>query len=331
MGSPERGFGEGPAPSERLSEILFAPVPQLFGNIAVVESNIQAVRACRLFALGLSPFVVIVGPSGFGKSHLLKATANQIDHSGGLPVLDAAEWSAKPVRSDRGEPLILDNGQDAASQTKLRQNLRLGLERRVRSGRPTLLSFTSHMPTKYAKSMLPLAKDWVVAPIESPDAEDRSLILAQLFQSEGLPASPQLVRLLAQRQKCSGSAYVGLVKRLKLTKSNWSLPSDLLAACGVMNPYFSDESGWDLREAIARVTHEQRGLLPRNRAKDLALYLMLRVAGLSEASVSQFYNISSAEAFRRAKSFEKTLPLTEIERTAVDRISGEIIHFLLQD
>ncbi len=316
---------------ERLSDVLFEREPKQFGNIAVVESNIQAVRACRLFVLGHGKFTAIVGPSGYGKSHLLEAVAQLLPHEAKTTVREAADWSLKNQKSEGSEPLILDNIQDAACQSKLRQNLRLGLDRRVKSGRRTLVSMTSQMPAKFARSLLPASKDWVVAQIQTPSLEDRTLIISQICQTEHLLVSPLLVRLLASRVKCSGRSYVGIVKRLKLTTRDWSDPAQTLFACGIINPFLSDDSGWDLREAIARVSFENRGMLPRNRAKDLALYLMLKVAQLSESSVSVFYNMTASEAFLRANSFAKTLPDTPFEREAASRIAVEVVEFLLQE
>lgn len=317
--------------SDRITTVLFEKTSGLFGSIAIVESNIQSVRACELFSRGQSPFVAVIGPSGVGKSTLLRTAAKRLIGADPVSVQDASTWGTGRPRREKGEPLVLDNLQDAAAQAKIRQNLRIGLERRVKMKRPTLVSITSNLPVEFARAILPSSKDWLVTHIQKPTFEDRKVIIRQLFEFHSLPASRSLVQLMAKQDHWSGPTYIGILSRLQLAKRDWSLESDALAGCGVFNPFLSDESGWDLREAIARVTHERRGRIPRNRAKDLALYLMLHVAGLSEASVSQFYNIAPAEAFRRAAAFAKTLPQTEVEQAAVTRISREIIDFLLQE
>ena len=64
--------------SQPISEVLLNPRPRGFDTLAVVPSNVRAVESGLLFANGLLAHVAVVGPSGWGKSHLLEAVANHI-------------------------------------------------------------------------------------------------------------------------------------------------------------------------------------------------------------------------------------------------------------
>src|SRR5688572_30068178 len=99
----------------RLSEILFEAPFRSFGTLAALPSNVRAIESGLLFASGIHPFVAVVGPSGWGKSHLLHAVATRLGEDECLPpeVLSAQDWIAGGMRSDSGRALLLDNVQDA--------------------------------------------------------------------------------------------------------------------------------------------------------------------------------------------------------------------------
>ena len=61
--------------SPRLSDVLFPNVARNFSTIAGVPSNIQAVETGLMFANANTNFVALVGPSGWGKTHLMEAIA----------------------------------------------------------------------------------------------------------------------------------------------------------------------------------------------------------------------------------------------------------------
>lgn len=315
----------------KISDILFEKPRREFGSLAIVASNVQASEAVRLFTLGHHQFAALVGPSGWGKTHLLEAAAVNCAFQPQPRVVAAADWAKQGARGEGPGPLILDNVQDAAVLARLRQPLRIGLERRVRSGRQTLLSITSTMPARLVKALLPSAKDWVIAHIDAPTSNERVLIIEKTAAVNDVALSSEIVQIMARRLGGNGRTLEGAVKRLKLDGSDWSSPELALRACGLLDPYFSANSGWDLREAIARVAHENRGIVPKNRIKDLCLYLMLHRAQLNEASAAQFFNIEPCDAFQRAARFAKTIDQVEWELSAVSRITRETVAFLLQE
>lgn len=314
----------------RLSDVLFERPIRTFGPIAAVASNIQATEEARLFSLGLHSLAAVIGPSGWGKTHLLEAVASQCADGFNAKVRSAPQWAQGGAAAERSEPLILDNVQDAASVAKLRQSLRIGLERRVRAGKRTFLSVHSSMSVREVRSLLPSSKDWIIVQIGVPTTAERSVIVSQICRRHEVHLGPDVNQLIAQRLEGNGSTLVGAIKRLRLHSQDWEGSFAALLACGILDPYFASSSGWDLREAIAKVAHEQKGIIPRNRVKDLCLYIMLHVAQLNEAAAAQFFRIEPSEAFQRASSFARTVSQTEWESDAVQRIVSETVRFLLQ-
>ena len=65
------------ASDNKLSNVLFERRVATFNSLAALPSNVEAIEAALMFSAGLNPFVAIVGPSGWGKSHLLGATSSR--------------------------------------------------------------------------------------------------------------------------------------------------------------------------------------------------------------------------------------------------------------
>src|SRR5436305_2223096 len=115
-----------------------------FGSFMCLPSNMHALESARLFSNRSASFVALVGPSGWGKTHLLRASSDALrpEFLRSVGVSEASDYAVNPSRPDVHAPLLLDNVQGALDRSRARLQLRLALERRVRSGRPTLLSFT---------------------------------------------------------------------------------------------------------------------------------------------------------------------------------------------
>jgi energy-coupling factor transporter ATP-binding protein EcfA2 len=278
---------------------------QNFDSFAVFTSNAQAVECAHLFAAGGAPFVAFVGPSGCGKSHILKATSHRMksEFLSDVNVIDASCW-ALGRRRDGGSPLILDNVQEAVHQSRVNIQLGLALQRRVRSGRPTLLSFTAPKNSRTIKGFLPNSKDWVVCSVKPPEAAERQQLVKLWAKSEGLVLSESLAWLLSHRMKGNSPALLGALKRLRLYQSQWTDPSMTLRACGMLNMFFADDSGWDLREHLFvsanEYCHNHSQLCP----KDLAIFALRRLGDISEVEVARFFEIEPAAAHAIAIQFE---------------------------
>lgn len=315
----------------RLSSVLLHAEGKSFDSIVTLPSNVQAVESSLLFATGRLPFVALLGPSGWGKSHLLHAAATGcavVDRTARPAVLSAKEWAAAAYHLDPSLPLILDDVQDALEQHKIRLQMRLVLERRVRAGLPVLLAFAMTKPTRAMKSFLPAYHTaWVTATIDTPPAGDRQRVVAAIAKAEGLALSDSLVRILARKLPGDGRTFEGALKRLRLAQPRWLDAAAVLRALGVLNPYFADHSNWDLRESVLDTVY-RRCRTEWNR--DLSLFLMLHVAHLPEADVASFMDMEPGAAFARANQFRKLHESSEDVRlqtrrcieTIVDGIGG---------
>jgi chromosomal replication initiation ATPase DnaA len=315
------------AKSPRLSQVLFDFPNRNFGSFAVLPSNVQAIDSALLFSTGLHPLVAIVGPSGWGKSHLLEAVATRLAMDGqAVPqVLMATEWALGTVRSEPSYPLLLDNAQDALEQSRTRQAMRLGLERRVRAGRPTLLCFTASKPSRLIRGLLPHPRNWSIATIGFPEPMERVLVIEQMSRVEGLHLSQQLIKIIGFRMHGNGRTLTGALKRLKLFGSHWTEPAATLRACGVLNPFLSDSSDWDLGEVMVKGAAKME---PSKLGQDIALYLMLRQAGLSELDVARYFGIEPREAYTRATNFEKDFRESAELRSSVQRVIDRVLQDL---
>lgn len=287
-----------------MSTVLLHSEGKSFDSIVTLPSNVQAVESSLLFATGRLSFVAIVGPSGWGKTHLLHASATAcaaVDRTPRPVIISAKEWLSAAYRLDPLLPLIIDDAQDALDNHKIRLQLRLALERRVRAGRPVMIAFSGVRPNRATKALLPgYHTAWVTATIEPPATADRQRVVAAMAKAEGLALAETLVKILSRKLPGDGRTFEGALKRLRLADVRWLDSSAVLRALGVLNPYFADQSGWDLREAIWDPIN-RRCCTDWNR--DLALYLMLSVALLPESEVAAYMEIDPGAAFSRAKRF----------------------------
>ncbi|MBI1756001.1 MAG: hypothetical protein HYR64_02725 [Fimbriimonas ginsengisoli] len=294
-------------PRVLLSEVLFSTPDRNFGTLAALPSNVQTIESALLFSTGHLQFLAIVGPSGWGKTHLLEAVAARVrrDLGVGPTVESAMEWVCAGGKAETPGPLILDNVQDLLDGPRTRMTLRVILERRLRAARPTLLAFTAAKPTRPVRHLLPNLREWMLATMPAPDPTERALVIDRIATGEGLRLSPVLVRLMATRMKGNGRTLAGALKRLRLQGVDWMDDFQVLRACGTLDPFFADSSDWDLVEAVVRTL--DRAIAP-NADLDrggLALHLLLHGAALNESHVARRFGIEPAKAYAAAARFER--------------------------
>lgn len=304
-----------------------------FSSLAGIPSNVDAVEAALTFAGGDSPFAALIGPSGWGKTHLMEAVAAHVSREEGriVPIHSAVEWMAAPQGMEQEHPLLLDNVQDALVRPKVRQNIRAALERRVRLSLPTMLSFTATRPTRPLKSLLPSCQDWVVANIKAPDPRERLVVIAQISAAEGVAISQGLARLLAYKMRGNGRTLVGALKRLRLYGPVWLDSRATLKACGILDPFFADNSAWDLKEQIFRISQQQEFRSGPASTADMAIFTMLREACLSEADIARFIGIGPSEVYQRSARFEEQASLSEDIRSELNTFIEWIVDSLLRE
>ena len=319
--------------SRKLSELLMSPKNRSFASLAALPSNVEAIEASLLFCAGYNPLVAIVGPSGWGKSHLLHAISYRLslEAAGASDPLTVQEYLAAGARMEAGKALLLDDVQEVMGKPRQRLALRVALERRVRAARPVMLAFTYAKPTRQLKTFLPCSRDWTVLTIGEPQPAERVLLLNQMSAAEGLTLSPRLVRILAERMHGNGRTLAGALKRLRLSGASWVDATDTLRALGLLDPFFADNSSWDLRLKMLRIAEAARVQFARTPPTDLALYTMLHVAELSEADVARSAGINPGEAYQRASRFAKTCERCDTTRGQVRQYVELVVDSLIKD
>lgn len=316
----------------RLSQVLFQRHPHRFHSFAVLESNILAVESGLLFTNKVHNLVALVGPSGWGKTHLLDAIAHKLVEEGSNPVIaSATDWALGSSRIDPLETLLLDNAHEGFALTRVRQAMRIGLERRVRSEKPTVISFTNGLTSRQLRSFLPSGRHWRIAPIEPPTSSERVLVVEQIARGEGLALNALLVKMIAARVRGNGRTLVGVVKRLKLDGSDWTESDALVRSCGAIMPFVSDGNGWDPRDSLYKAVEVSTFSMPKKDSDSFAIYVMLRIARLSEALVAGYFAIDPAEAYSRASAFANSLENSTKSQLILKKILTDATDRLIYD
>ncbi|MFQ3587707.1 MAG: hypothetical protein SNJ76_08610 [Fimbriimonadaceae bacterium] len=313
----------------KLSDVLFSSRAAGFDTFAVLPSNVAAVESSLLFANGLQTFVALVGPTGWGKSHLLEASMAHMlgrDRRAGWEIVSAVDWVSRVRPKMSSSPMVLDNVQDVLGRTRLRLQLRIMLERRVRAGWPTLLAFTAARATRSMRNLLPWAREWQMACVETPSPTERAIVLQRMAQTEGLVLADSLTRVLSHRLDATGHSYLGALKRLKLLQSRWLDSCSVLRALGVLSPYFVSDADWDLRDEVAAAIGELRAedFSEESRAS-LAVYVMHRLAMINEAEVAEFMGMAPGQVYSRTAGFEKRMRSCAATAAAANRLVERLV------
>lgn len=317
----------------KLSEVLFEKKEHSFASLAALPSNVEAIEAALLFSAGMNRLVTVVGPSGWGKTHLMRAVAYRLSLDGGpfIEPASAQEYLASPHRFDSTAPLILDDVQDTLGRARQRLALRFALERRIRAGRPTILSFTAPKPTRQIRAFLPSARDWRISTMGAPAAAERVLLLNQMSAAESLALSPRLVKVLADQMHGNGRTLSGALKRLRLSGSTWLDTGGTLRALGLLEPFFADNSGWDLKMRILRIAEASRAQFGKVNPLDLAIYTMIREAGLAESDVARSTELTNADVYQRTVRFQKQLETCDVSRSNVRQFVELVVGSLAKE
>ena len=89
--------------------------------------------------------------------------------------------------------------------------------------------------------------------------------------------------------------------------------------------FFRDNSDWDLRETVFNACR------PGALGMDLAMYLMLREAALSEAHVAQFFGVQPSVAYQRATALSAAIAKMPELREEAAATSARAVHSLFCD
>ena len=312
--------------SARLSRVLGQTPRGGFQTLAALPGNIKAIEAALQFAHSVQPFVVVVGPPGWGKTHLMVSTREAMSARGSEPeITSALDWIMNPARFDSNAPLLLDDVQDVLRHPRARHQFRLALERRIRSRRPTMICFNGHRISHTLRAFLPLSREWTVALISEPSSDERELVVRQIASSEGMLLSKAIVRLIARHLHGNGRSVSGALQRLKLYRDDWSAADDVCPACGILMPYLLCDDGWDPRdevhEAVSRVVSDPDTVI------DVSAYVLWQLVGLTEGDVATFLKIGPSSVYNRSNQVKRRLSEEEFAAVFADCKSAVLQNF----
>jgi hypothetical protein len=291
----------------KLSELMLPKCTSGFATVAPLPCNVRAVEAALLFATGHARFVMIYGPSGHGKTQILRATESyiQLQNRRRVEIMSSEQFLKIQSRIDSQTAILIDDCQLLFNRPKQRLAFRLALERRVRAGRPTLLSFGYKGQERALHSSLPNPRIWMKEEISEPCETQRFLLIQHLAKSENMNLSPLLMQIMAKKLLGSGRAIQGALHRLKLIQPDWHENTQVLRACGTLDPFFADNPAWDLRHQIYRTAQESVSIFPVVNSEELACYTMLKTAALCEDSVARYLEDDSSLSYTKATKFAK--------------------------
>lgn len=297
-----------PMSGQRLSDVLLAETCPSFRSYALLPCNVEALTACMDFAFGLTKFVVLVGPSGWGKSHLLQAVAEQVESASGLPatIMTARDWLRSNLRDDPRGVLIIDDLQEALADLRTRQLVRHRLERRLHHRYPTLVSLTSEKGSAPADFWL-RSKGWNVVKITRPTATEREEVVRHVASVERVDLGGPTVRLIARHLHGNGRSISGALRRLKMVKDGWQRVEDACQASGVLMPYLIGEEGWDPRDEIYDAVRRALPDSPIATVREMCAYFLTEYAALSEDDTANFLKVTPTQVYQKRRKVKTLL------------------------
>jgi Bacterial dnaA protein len=296
-----------PVKQARLSGLVMPAEETGFKVVAPLHTNVRAIEAALLFATNHHPFVAISGPAGCGKTLLLKAASQYIKTHGDTCVeyMTAEQFLKLEGRIGLEKIIIIDDCQDVFGKPKQYLRLRLALDRRVRGNRPTLVAFSCPGRDRRINNLLPAPRKWCLETISEPSLVGRISLVNHLAKKERINLSPVFTKIIGAKLLGNGRVIAGALQRLKLEKSDWTDSCQILRGCGLLDPYFADNSNWDLRHRIIRVSNDVASKDHRLEVDELSCFLMIHVAGLCEASVANYLEMDPGRCYQQAAKVAK--------------------------
>ncbi len=330
-----RGVDEDRRGTVSFSHALFAEPGTSFATVAPLPSNVAAIEAALQFVAGGTTLAALSGPSGTGKTHILHAAASVGARTLGAPIEVSSTEEFLNARRTSSEPevLVLDDAQVALGRSRLRQDLRRVLESRQRRCRPTMVALNVDLGPEVPSlrtihALLPAPRSWSLAQLREPSREERMPLLDHIARAEGVFLSSALASILARELGGNGHTLVGAMRRLRLEGENWGAPARTVRALGLLDPFFNDNSSWDLRHTISREAERWALRFPAFRATELACFVMLHEARLCERSVAQYLGRAPAEVYGLAASFDAGLRRSDEDRARVTGFVGALVDSL---
>ena len=282
-----------------------------FASFAAVSSNIGAIEVGARFAQGTTPFAVVIGAPGWGKTHLLDSIRSYMGRRS-QPInspMSASQYTSVPERCDDGLPLLIDDCQDVWGNMRARQDFRRLLERRIKGRRPTFVCIADKVSRLEASRFFPCPQEWAFQSISVPSRKERDYIVRQIADSEEVSLSRPIVALVARHLCGDGRSIKGAIRTLKIVRDDWARRSDLFEACGVLTPYIQGEDGWDPRDVVMDVVSGRsfECCPSEDYARSVCAYVLLSLMRLDEYDVATFLGVSPTAAYAMSVSVKASL------------------------
>lgn len=314
-----------------LSELIMPAMDAGFANIAPLPCNVQAVEAALLFSTDHLKNVLISGPSGHGKSTIAKAAESYIlQHRGDRVAYCSASELVQSKSLALSKMLIIDDAHEVLRKSKQKLQFRIAIEKRFRSGLSTMIFYTGRTQDSSLVGLMPSSRMWTKSHISEPSTQERELLVRHLSKVEQVTLSPYLVQIISSKIKGSGRVFQGSLHRLRLEQAEWLGPQNILKACGVLDPFFVDNSSWDLRHKIWKLSKDfcQRNV--EVDAEELACFTMLKTACLAEDGVSRYLEQNPSFCYAKAQAFSKKKRHDPVASSLHQSFVAEVVAHLLQ-
>lgn len=76
-------------------------------------------------------------------------------------------------------------------------------------------------------------------------------------------------------------------------------------ALGLLDRFFADDSGWDLKERVQIAIEKTAVHFPSLETRQLCCFALIEIAGLSELDVARFCEVGPAKARSTSLAFKK--------------------------
>lgn len=221
--------------------------PPRLGDFIVGPSNRMAHAAVELAAMRpgeMSPLVVH-GPSGVGKTHLLEAACERVReaHPGATPVfLSAEQFTTAFLQSLHGgglpgfrrtcrsaDALVIDDLQFFVGKKATLLELQQTLDALLRQGRQVIFACDRELDalSDLGVDLLTRLRGGMVARILPPDYDVRRGIVAGVFAKRGLEVPDDVIHYVATSMTRHARELLGAVNRLEATSHMLGMPLTL--------------------------------------------------------------------------------------------------------